>query len=95
MSIYLGDLDLKDVCQEDSYQVIQQVFDDVGIKHYHLADMRNAKEGDYHIFDIPRMLVIKGNDITDKLISELKKKGLVSSFKGQIQIGVSQNKEEE
>ena len=88
MNIQLGNLQLKDVVVEKYLEKIQIFLDTNGYKHTYKCDDIEKKEGNYHIFDIPRQIHICGDGKTQDFIKFLKKENLIGNgFKGTLGVG--------
>lgn len=85
MSIQLGNLELKDVVNEEYLEVIQKFLDDNGFNREVRCDDIAKVKGNYHIFDIPRLFTICGEDKMQEFIVFLQDNNLVAKgFKERI-----------
>jgi len=77
MNIYLGNLQLKEIVKDEHLDIIQLFLDNNGFKHTANTSEMCQRRGNYHIFDIPRVMTICGEDKMDQFISFLKENDLV------------------
>lgn len=85
MSIQLGNLDLKDVVREDFVETISNYLRDKGYKHTSVCENVKKEEGNFHIYDIPRLFVICGENKMKDFLKFLQDNELVEkAFKNSI-----------
>jgi len=85
MNIMLGNLQLKEVVNEEYLEKIENFLKDNGYKLENKCDNVKNKEGNYHIYDLPRVIVVCGEQKHNELIDFLKKEDLVGKgFKGTL-----------
>jgi len=88
MNIYLGNLNLKDIVKTESIDKIQTFLDSNGYKHEFDCEAVENKKGNYHIYDIPRVWAICGEEKANQLVNFLKKENLVEEFIGTVGVSV-------
>lgn len=71
MNIQLGNLELKDVVEKEYLQKIQEFLDTNGYKRENTCNNIENELGNYHIFDIPRQIVICGREKIEDLINSI------------------------
>lgn len=76
MSIFLGNLPLKAVVKEKYVEQIQLFFDNNGYKYTAKCDDIEKEKGNYHIYDMPRVIHICGRDKVEEFIDFLRKEDL-------------------
>ena len=87
MNIKLGNLELKDVFKDDCCDKINLFLSSNGYRREVNCEAVKSKSGNYHIFDIPRLMSICGEDKMNEFIKFLKDNDLVgNSTKGQLGI---------
>lgn len=85
MTIQLGNLEMKDIVNEEHLEKIQNFLEQNGYQREVRCDDIGKVKGNYHIFDIPRIFTICGEDKMQEFISFLKENNLVSSgFKERV-----------
>lgn len=76
---------LEDIVSEPYLDMIRDFLDKNGYNREEKCDSIESREGNYHIFDIPRQMVICGKNKMDGFISFLKENNLVGrGFKDRI-----------
>lgn len=87
MNIKLGNLDLKDVINDEHLKEINKFLESNGYRREVNCNNVEKLSGNYHIYDIPRIMVICGKDKQDEFIKYLQENDLVSNVsKGQLGI---------
>lgn len=85
MNIQLGNLSLEDIVSESKLEQIETYLKKNGYQRENKCDSIGSKEGNYHIFDIPRQMVICGKNKMEDFINFLQKENLVQDgFKERI-----------
>lgn len=85
MNIQLGNLELKSVVKEEHLEKIQNFLDNNGYKKTNKCDDIKNTAGNYHIFDIPRLMMICGEEKMDEFIKFLQKEDLIGKgFIGKV-----------
>lgn len=85
MNIQLGNLAIEEVVNPDALEKIKVFLNDNGYKRIdRCVDIEN-EVGNFHIFDIPRLITICGKEKMQEFISFLRDNDLISSgFKERI-----------
>jgi len=85
MIIRLGNLQLEDIIEKKYFKKIQNFLDTNGYTREVKCDDIEKVEGNYHIFDMPRLFVICGENKMDDFMKFLQKEKLVGkAFIGQL-----------
>jgi hypothetical protein len=85
MNIQLGNLDLKDVVEAEYINQIQNFLDSNGFKKESVCNNIQNEEGNYHIFDMPRLFVICGENKMQEFIKFLQENDFVQkAFIGRL-----------
>jgi len=93
MNIQLGNLELKDVVEKEYLQKIQEFLDTNGYKRENTCNNIENELGNYHIFDIPRQIVICGREKMEDFIKFLQTENIVAKgFKERIGLTYSNKK---
>lgn len=88
MGIMLGNFQLKDIVEDKYIEKIEKFLKENGYRREVKCDSVKNKIGNYHIYDVPRVMVICGEEKMQEFIDFLKKEDLVGKgFKGRV--GVS------
>ena len=77
MNIQLGNLKLKDIVKEQYIKQIQNFLDENGFHHTATCENVDSKEGNYHIYDIPRHIHICGEEKAYQFVKFLQENNLV------------------
>lgn len=81
----LGNYRLDQIVKADYLDKIQKFLDDNGYKMTFKCDDVEKELGNYHIYDIPRVMVVCGEEKMDNFITFLKENNLVGkAFIGQV-----------
>jgi len=89
MSIFLGNLELKDIVREEYLPKIQSFLDRNGFSHTAICSNIKKKEGNYHIYEMPRQIHVCGEEKAFQLLNFLKRERLVAkAFIGKIGVVV-------
>ncbi|MBW1975233.1 MAG: hypothetical protein JRI45_06645 [Deltaproteobacteria bacterium] len=89
MGIFLGNLELKDIVREEHLPKIQSFLDKNGFSHTAICSNVKKKEGNYHIYEMPRQIHICGKEKAFQFIDFLRKeKMVVEAFIGKIGVVV-------
>jgi len=87
MNIQLGNLELKDVFKEEHLEKISSYLESNGYRKEANCERVKTQNGNYHIYDIPRLMTICGEEKQNEFIKFLQDNNLVScSVKGQLGI---------
>ena len=87
MNIQLGNLSLKDIVEEEHLPKIEAFLKENGFVRESVCEKVKEKEGNYHIYDIPRLISICGEAKMNQFIDFLKDNSLVqNAFVGRISI---------
>ena len=81
----LGNLQLTDIVEKEYQDQVAKCFEDVGLKH---QSNTSVNDDEYHIFDIPKAILIGNEAKAELLVKTLIEKGLADKFKYQIEIVV-------
>lgn len=93
MNIQLGNLALKDIVEEKYLQKVEDFLNTNGYKRESVCNDIENEVGNYHIFDIPRQIVICGKEKMEDFIKFLQAENIVSSgFKERIGLTYSNKK---
>lgn len=85
MNIQLGNLSIKDIVKDDFVDTISNYLKDNGYKHTFVCEDVEKAEGNFHIYDIPRLFVICGENKMKDFIKFLQdNKLVVDAFKSKI-----------
>jgi len=85
MSIQLGNLELKNIVEEEYLNQIQDFLNNNGFKRESTCDKIENEIGNYHIFDIPKLMIICGEEKLQEFIKFLQDNNLVgNAFKGSV-----------
>ena len=88
MNIQLGNLELRDIVEENYLEKVSNFLNKNGFKKEERCDDINNQLGNYHIFDIPRLIMICNEEKMQEFIKFLQTEAIVEKgFKGNI--GVS------
>lgn len=88
----LGNLNLEDVIEKEYVGQIKLFLDSNGFTHESVCNAIKNKKGNYHIFDIPRLILICGENKMQEFIKFLSENDLIQkAFKSKI--GLSYEKE--
>lgn len=79
MSIMLGNLQLKDVINDIHLEKIEKYLNENGYQKENKCDCVKNKIGNYHIYDMPKLIVICGEIKMNEFIDFLKKKDLIGN----------------
>lgn len=83
----LGNLQLKDVVEDKHLEKIQKFLDDNDYGKEAKCDSVKKQLGNYHIYDMPRLMVICGEEKMNNFIAFLRKENLVGEgFKGALNL---------
>ena len=85
MSIYLGNLSIKEIEKRAGIEFPKELKDYMGTRKQESAS--NIKEGKWHCFDIPFVLVCGGMETATEIHNRLK--DFSSDFKEPLQISLS------
>ena len=81
----LGNLQLNEVVNKNCLEKIQKFLDENGYRREEKCDSVKNKVGNYHIYDLPRIIVICGGNKTNEFIDFCKKENLLENgFNGQL-----------
>ena len=85
MSIQLGNLKLKDIIKEDSLEKIESFLEKNGYNKINKCDDVKKELGNYHIYNIPRLMIICGEEKMKQFLSFIQEEKLIqNSFIGQV-----------
>ena len=88
MNIHLGNLELKNVVEEDYLEKVSNFLNENGFQKENKCDDIKKQLGNYHIFDIPRLIIICNEGKMQEFIKFLQTEDIVGKgFKGAV--GVS------
>ncbi len=88
MGIFLGNLQLNDIVEKKYLNKIQLFLEENGYQRTTKCDDVEKKEGNYHIYDIPRLIHICGEKKVEQFIKFLKTEKLIGeAFIGQVGVG--------
>ena len=77
MNIMLGNLELSSIVKEEYIEMTKRFFEENGYKKVNKCDDVEGEIGNYHIYDIPRTLVICGEDKMKEFYNFLEKNDLI------------------
>jgi len=90
-NIFLGDLNLSDIVKDEYLNRIQGFLDNNGFKKISNTSEVKNKVGNYHIYDIPRCLVICSKAKTEEFYNFLINENLIKdAFIGTVQLAVEE-----
>jgi len=95
MSIYLGNLNLKDIIKEEYLIEIKEWLKNNRFNKVSNTSMISNKKGNYHIFDIPKMIVICGEEKAKEFVDFITNNSLNKAFKITLNISVVELEKEE
>ena len=85
MNIQLGNLKLENIVEEDYLEKVNNFLNQNGFKKENRCDDINKRLGNYHIFDIPRLILICNEEKMQEFIKFLRTEDIVGKcFKGNI-----------
>lgn len=85
MIIRLGNMSLEEIVTPEYLPKIQAFLDENGYHREQVCNDIGKKDGNYHIFDMPRLFVIKGKEKMEAFIKFLQENHLVElGFKERI-----------
>lgn len=85
MVIRIGNLQIRDVVNDKYLEKIQRFLDENEYRREEKCDSIKKKLGNYHIYDVPRIIVICGEDKCNEFINFCKKEDLIEDgFKRQL-----------
>jgi len=88
MNIQLGNLKLENIIEEYYLEKVNNFLNQNGFKKENRCDAINKRLGNYHIFDIPRLIMICNEEKMKEFIKFLRTEDIIGKgFKGNI--GVS------
>lgn len=81
----LGNLSLEDIIESEYLDQIKTFLDNNGFQHESVCDHIKNKKGNYHIFDIPRLILVCNENKMQEFIKFLQENDLVAkAFKSRI-----------
>lgn len=87
MDIMLGNLELQDIVKPEYIDQVQSFFDNNGFQREQKCDQVCMKPGNYHIYYMPRTLVICDMAKVEQFVSFVKQAGISAiAFIGSIQV---------
>lgn len=87
MIIMLGNLELSDIVKPEYLDQVQSFFDTNGFQREQKCDEVCKKPGNYHIYDMPRALVICDMAKVQEFVTFVKQAGISAiAFIGNIQV---------
>jgi hypothetical protein len=87
MNLQLGNLNLEEIINPEYLQQIQDFLDNNGYQRENICSNIEKKIGNYHIFDLPRQIMICDVDKTKEFIKFLQDNDLVEkAFKERISL---------
>ena len=76
---------IEQIIKEEYLPKVEKFLGENGFKREHKCDDVGKETGNYHIYDMPRRMVICGEDKMNEFIEFLKREGIVASgFKGRV-----------
>ena len=85
MNIQLGNLELKDIVKEEYLEKISTFLNENGFQREQRCDDIEKKLGNYHIFDLPRLITVCDEEKMQQFIKFLKTENIVEKgFNGLI-----------
>ena len=76
IAVRFGNLEIKDVVREKYVTKVTEYFDNNGYQREERCDQVSRRKGNYHIYELPRMIVICGEDKMMQFYGFLKDGGL-------------------
>ena len=87
MSILLGNLGLKDIVKEEYLEKISNFLSENGFQRQEKCDNIKKQLGNYHIYDLPRLMIVCDEEKMKDFIKFLQAEDLVGkAFIGQVGI---------
>ena len=89
MSIMFGNIPLKEVVEKEYLQEVEKCFKEIGLTHQ--SSPNELKHNEYHIFEIPPILLIGSESKAEKLVSLLIERDLIDKFTVLLEVTVKED----
>ena len=90
MNILLGNLKIEDIIKPEYQDKIKQFLDSNGFTKEPECKLVATKEGNYHIYEIPRVIDICGEHKAQEFVKHIQESNLNSAFIGKIGVTIAQ-----
>ncbi len=88
MRICLGNLKLSDILDSKYVERVESFLKENGFNREVICENINKKEGNYHIFDMPKVWEICGDEFGKKLVRFLQDNDLVDKFNCRVTVSI-------
>lgn len=88
MNVYFGNLEIKDILNKKFVEKVEKFLNKNGYNHSSDTASVGNKEGNYHIYEMPRQIHICGDDKAKEFVDFVVSNDLSKEFIGSVAVNV-------